>query len=220
VNALEEGLRVREAHGGEVVVVSMGPPQAVESLRTALAMGVDRAVLATDPGAAGSDLIATSRILAKVLEREHADLILFGQQATDGVGGVVWPAVAERLGLPFVSQVTRLAVGDGGVVAVRQTEFGDDEVEAPIPVVVSVTDAINDPRYPSLKGKMAARKKPLDTVSLADLTIAADEAGDVGSRTAVLAVGPSPGRVDATRIDDEANAARAIVDFIVERGLA
>src|SRR5262249_50302513 len=108
VNALEEALRVRETHGGEVVVVSMGTPDAVESLRAALAMGVDRAVLVTDPVAAGSDLVATSRILAKVIEREHADLILFGQQASDGVGGVVWQAVAERLQLPFVSQVTRL----------------------------------------------------------------------------------------------------------------
>jgi electron transfer flavoprotein beta subunit len=219
-NAVEAALGVRDTHGGEVVVVSMGTPQTVESLRTALAMGVDRAVLVTDPRAAGSDLVATSKILAKALERENADLIVFGQQASDGLGGAVWSAVAERLRLPFVSQVIRLSITGGGVSATRQTEIGDDEVEAPLPVVVSVSDAMNDPRYPSLKGKMAAKKKPLDTLSLADLAIAADDAGPAGSRTVVVAVGPSPGRADATRVEDEGIAAKAIVDFMIERGFA
>src|SRR5262249_17632333 len=149
---------------------------AAESVRTALAMGADRGVLVTDPGVAGSDLLATSKVVAAVLERETADLVLFGQQTSDGVGGVLWQAVAERLGLPFVSQVTALTVEGTTVRASRQTEFGDDAVEATLPAVVSVSDAINEPRYSSLKGKMAAKRKPLDTLTLGDLGLAADQA--------------------------------------------
>jgi electron transfer flavoprotein beta subunit len=221
-HAVEEALRVTEAHGGEVVVVTMGPAAAAESLRTALAMGADRAVHVCDPAAAGSDLVVTSNVLSLALQREQADLLLFGQQTSDGVGGVVWPAVAERLRLPFVSQVTRLEVdgGLGRVRAGRQTEFGDDVVEAPLPVVVSVSDAINEPRYASLKGQMAAKKKPVDVLTLADLGLAPSDAGAAGSRTSVLSVGPPPARPDARTVTDEGDAARVILDYLVERQLA
>ena len=185
-HAVEEALRVREAHGGEVVVVTVGPPAAGESLRTALAMGADRAVHVSDPAAAGSDLVATSAVLGHVLRREQADLVLFGQQTSDGVGGVVWPAVAERLGLPFVSQVTRLEVDGERLRAGRQTESGDDVVESPLPAVVSVSDAINEPRYASLKGQMAAKKKPLEVLTLADVGLSPSDTGEPGSRTVVL----------------------------------
>jgi electron transfer flavoprotein beta subunit len=218
-NAIEEALRVKASHDGEVVVISMGPAAAADSLRTALAMGADRAVLVSDPAAAGSDLIATSKVLAKALERENADLVLFGQQASDGVGGAVWQAVAERLSLPFVSQVTTLVV-DGTIVrASRQTEFGDDAVEVALPVVVSVSDAINEPRYASLKGKMAAKKKPLETLALADIGIAADDAGATGSRTVVLSVGEPPARANSIKVEDDGDAARTILDYLVENQL-
>ena len=125
-NAIEEALRLKEGSDAEVVVVTMGPGAATESLRTALGMGADRAVLVDDPAVAGSDLVATSRVLAAVLERESADLVLFGQQTSDGGGAVLWAAVAERLQSPFVSQATKLTLGDGVVTVDRETEVGDD----------------------------------------------------------------------------------------------
>jgi electron transfer flavoprotein beta subunit len=219
-HAVEEALRVKETNGGEVVVLSMGPQPAGESLRTALAMGADRAVLVCDPAAAGSDLVATTTVLTRALEREGADLVLFGQQASDGVGGVVWQAVSERLRLPFVSQVTHLAI-DGALVRVtRQTEFGDDEIEVALPAVVSVTDAVNEPRYASLKGQMAAKKKPLDVLALGDLGLTAGAAGDAGSKTVVMAVGQPPGRANAVKVEDDGDVARVIFDYLVERNLA
>src|ERR671932_277107 len=128
-NALEEALRIKEATGdGEVVVVSLGPDRAVDSLRKALAMGADRAVLVSDEGAVGSALVATSRILAAAIEREQADLVLFGQQASDSDGAVLWAAVAERLRFPVVSQAAELSVADGKVTVKRQTEFGYDVI--------------------------------------------------------------------------------------------
>src|SRR5919197_2434263 len=157
VHAVEEALRVKERTGdGEVVVVSMGPERAMDALRKALAMGVDRAVLVSDEGAAGSDLVATSAVLAKALERESADLILFGQQANDSDGAVLWAAVADRLRMPVVSQAAEITHADGKLTVKRQTEFGYDVIEAPLPASVAVSDAINEPRYPSLKGIMGA----------------------------------------------------------------
>jgi electron transfer flavoprotein beta subunit len=219
-HAVEEALRVKDGHGGEVVVVSMGPGQATESLRTVLAMGADRAVLLSDPAAVGSDLSATSKVLAKVIERENADLTLFGQQTSDGVGGVVWQAVAERLRLPFVSQVTQLATDGGTLRARRQTEFGDDMVEIELPAVVSVSDAINEPRYASLKGKMAANKKPLEVLSLGDIGVAVSEAGEAGSATVVLAMAEPPPRAKSIKVEDDGNAGQVVFDYLVERQLA
>ncbi|HLG67109.1 MAG TPA: electron transfer flavoprotein subunit beta/FixA family protein [Acidimicrobiales bacterium] len=218
-NAVEEALRVKERLGeGDVVVVSMGPEGAADTVRAALALGADRGVLVSDPGAIGSDLLATSRVLAKVLEREQPDLILFGQQASDGAGAVLWAAVAERLGVPSVSQATELVVEGGRARVTRQTERGDDVVEAPLPLAVAVSDAINDPRYASLKGVMAAKRKPLETLSLADLGVDAAQAGEAGSKTVVLGIAPPPARSGARRVE-EGDAAQAIVDFLAERQL-
>ena len=159
--AVEEALKVKESGGdGEVVLVSLGPAGAIDSLRKALAMGADRAVLVSDDGASGSDLVATSRALAAALEREEAELILFGQQSSDSDGAVLWAAVADRLRRPVISQVAELTVAEGKVRGKRQTEFGYDVIEAPLPAIVAVSDAINEPRYPSLKGIMGAKKKP------------------------------------------------------------
>src|SRR5437899_4623226 len=186
-NAVEEALRLKGE--GEVVVVSMGPEKAADSLRKALAMGADRAVLISDDAAAGADLVATSAALAKALERERAELILFGQQAGDSDGAVLWAAVADRLRLPVVSQAAEVTPGGGKVTVKRQTEFGYDVIEAPLPAVVAVSDAINEPRYPSLKGIMGAKSKPQETLSTADLGVAADRAGERGSRTEGYALG-------------------------------
>jgi electron transfer flavoprotein beta subunit len=218
-NAVEEALRLKGESDTEVVVVSMGPERAADSLRKALAMGADRAVLVSDEAAAGSDLVATSRVLAAALEREGADLVLFGQQASDGDGAVLWAAVAERLRRPVVSQASELSVGDGSLRAKRQTEFGYDVIEAPLPAVVAVSDAINEPRYPSLKGIMGAKKKPQDVLSLADLGVDASAAGEAGSRTSVLALADPPARGGARKIEDDGSAAQAIVDFLAEKRL-
>src|SRR3989475_11899958 len=181
-NAVEEALRLKDATGGgEVVLVSLGPAKAQDALRKALAMGADRSVLVTDEAAAGSDLVATSYALAKALEREEADLVLFGQQAADSDGAVLWAAVAERLRRPMVSQAAEVSPADGKVTVKRQTEFGYDVIEAPLPAVVAVSDAINEPRYPSLKGIMGAKSKPQETLSLGDLGVAADRAGLQGT---------------------------------------
>jgi electron transfer flavoprotein beta subunit len=218
-NAVEEALRLKGDSDTEVVVVSLGPQKALDSLRKALAMGADRAVLVSDDAAAGSDLVATSRMLAAALEKEDAALVLFGQQASDADGAVLWAAVAERLGRPVVSQAMELGVDGGSVRVKRQTEFGYDTLEAPLPAVVAVSDAINEPRYPSLKGIMGAKKKPQDVLSLADLGVAAGEAGEAGSRTTVLALGEPPARADARKIEGDGNAAQAIVEFLAEKRL-
>ena len=219
-NAIEEALRVKEASGeGEVVLVSLGPERALDSLRKGLAMGADRAVLVSDDAAAGSDLVATSLALAKALEREAADVILFGQQASDSDGAVLWAAVADRLRMPLVSQAAELTVADGKARVKRQTEFGYDTIEAPLPAVVAVSDAINEPRYPSLKGIMGAKKKPQESVSASDLGVDAAQLGEAGSKTEVLALGEPPARGDTVKIEDDGSGAQKIVDFLAEKRL-
>jgi len=214
-NAVEEALRLKDAGGeGEVVLVSLGPPKAQDALRKALAMGADRAVLIADDGATGADLVATSKALTKALEREGADLILFGQQANDSDGAVLWAAVADRLRLPVVSQAAELTHADGKITVKRQTEFGYDVIEAPVPAVVAVSDAINEPRYPSLKGIMGAKSKPQETVSLSDLGVDGLE-----SRTEVYALNDPPARGESKKIEDDGNAAQGIVDFLAEKRL-
>ncbi|MCW2975574.1 MAG: hypothetical protein JWM06_855 [Actinomycetia bacterium] len=218
-NAVEEALRLKGDSDTEVVVVSMGPEKAADSLRKALAMGADRAVLVTDDALAGSDLVATSKVLAKILERENPDLVLFGQQASDADGAVLWAAVAERLRRPVVSQAAELSIAGETVHVKRQTEFGYDVIETALPAVVAVSDAINEPRYPSLKGIMGAKKKPSETVSLGDLGLDAGDVGEAGSKTEVLALGSPPARGDARKIEGDGNAAQAIVDFLAEKRL-
>ena len=219
LNAVEEALRIKEAHGGEVVLVSLGPEKAVDSLRKALAMGADRAVLVSDEAAAGSDLLGTARALAGALEREGADLVLFGQASGDGDGAVLWAAVADRLRRPVVSQVAALTVEASSVTGKRQTEHGYDLISAPLPAVVAVSDAINEPRYPSLKGIMSAKTKPQENLSLADLGVDAGEAGEAGAKTAVRELRPPPSRGDQVKIEDDGSAAQKILDLVVERKL-
>jgi electron transfer flavoprotein beta subunit len=219
-NAVEEALRIKEASGdGEVVVVSLGPQKALDALRKALAMGADRAVLVSDEAAVGSDLVATSYALAKALERESPDLILFGQQAADSDGAVLWAAVAERLRRPLISQAAELTLEGGSVTGKRQTEFGYDVIRAPLPAVVAVADSINEPRYPSLKGIMGAKKKPQDVVALSELGVEDDRGGLAGSRTEVLALGDPPPRGETRTIEDDGTAAEKIVEFLAEKRL-
>jgi electron transfer flavoprotein beta subunit len=217
-HAVEEALRLCDAAGeGEVVAVSMGPQKALDSLRKALAMGVDRAVLVSDDALAGSDLVATSAVLAKALEREQADLILLGQQANDSDGAVLGGAIADRLRLPMFSQAAELTLSDGSIRGKRQTEFGYDVIEAPLPAVVAVSDAINEPRYPSLKGIMGAKRKPQETLALGDLGLDAGAVGEDGSKTEVYTLDEPPSRGDSRKIEDDGSAAQQIVDFLAEK---
>jgi electron transfer flavoprotein beta subunit len=219
-HALEEALRVNEAQGeGEVVAVMMAPASAADSLRKALAIGADRAVHVVDDALAGSDLVATARALAKVVDREAPDLVLLGQQGSDSDGAVLWSAVADLLRLPVVSQAASLELADGKATVKRQTEYGYDVIEAPLPCLVAVSDAINDPRYPSLKGIMGAKKKPYEEVSAADLGVPADEVGEAGSRTTVLALADPPSRGESMRIEDDGTAAEKVLAYLGERKL-
>jgi electron transfer flavoprotein beta subunit len=211
---IEEALALKEGAGeGEVVVISMGPERALDALRKALAMGADRAVLVTDASLEGADLLGTAKALAGALEREGADLVLFGQQSADGGGACLWAAVAERLRQPVVSQVSELRIESGSLVGKRQTEYGYDTIRAPLPAVVAVADSINTPRYPSLKGIMGAKKKPQETLA----------AGDVGGAedpgTSVVALNPPPERGEARRIEDDGTAAEQVVEFLAEKRL-
>lgn len=209
---VEEALRVREAAGeGEVVVLSLGPERAADAMRKALAMGADRAVLITDDAFAGADVVVTARALGAALELWGPDLVLFGQQSADGDGACLWAAVAEAMRRPVISQVSELEVSGGSVTGKRQTEFGYERVRAPLPAVVAVSDAINEPRYPSLKGIMGAKSKPQEVLA------AADVGGAGESRTVVLALAPPPARGESRRVEDDGNAAAAIVEFLAEK---
>jgi electron transfer flavoprotein beta subunit len=219
LSAVEEALRLVEAGEGEVVAISMGPERAAASLRKALAMGADRALLVSDAVAAGSDLVATSRVLAAVLEREAADLVLFGQQGSDSDGAVLWAAVADRLRLPLVSQAASLEVAAGKARVRRQTEHGYDVIEAPLPCVVAVSDAINEPRYPSLKGIMGAKKKPQDVLGIDDLGLENAHVGEEGSGTVVYAIEPPPPRGESLVVEDDGSGAERILEYLLERKL-
>jgi electron transfer flavoprotein beta subunit len=209
--AVEEALKLKEASGdGEVVIVSMGPERAMDALRKALAMGADRAVLVTDPSLEGADLLGTTTALADALEKEGADLVLFGQQSADGGGACLWAAVADRLRQPVVSQVSELTVDGSSLKGKRQTEFGYDTIRAALPAVVAVSDSINTPRYPSLKGIMGAKKKPQETVG-------APQAGPPG--TTVVGLNPPPPRGESRKIEDDGSAAEKIVEFLAEKRL-
>ena len=219
-NAVEEALRLKGDSDTEVVVVSLGPEKAADSLRKALAMGADRAVLVTDDGRGrlGSRRDEQgAREGARARERRPRALRPAGERRRRrrALGrGRRAAAAARRLA------GRRARRSHGGTLRVkRQTEFGYDVIEAPLPAVVAVSDAINEPRYPSLKGIMGAKKKPFETLSLADLGVDAGDAGEAGSKTEVLALGEPPSRGDARKIEDDGNAAQAIVDFLAEKRL-
>lgn len=214
---IEEGLRQQEKHGGEVIVLCMGPATATDTIRRALAMGADRGVLVTDPALGGSDAVGTARVLAAALTRIGYDLAIFGSAAADAYGGVVPAAVAELLGAPLLSWAGKLDV-DGGTARIqRQADIGTQTAEAPLPALVSVVKAINDPRYPSMKGIMQSKKKPVDTMTLADLGLAAGQAGADGAGERVLGATPvSMQRKGEMYLGNE-GAAQRILDFLIEQ---
>nr|MBF6591065.1 electron transfer flavoprotein subunit beta/FixA family protein [Ktedonobacterales bacterium] len=178
---IEEGLRQQEKHGGEVTLLCMGPATATDTIRKALAMGADKGVLVSDAALVGSDAVGTARVLAAALRKLSFDLALFGSAAADAYGGVVPSMVAEFLGMPLLSFATKLEIESGTAKIQRQAEIGYTVVEASLPTLVSVVKSINEPRYPSMKGIMQSKKKPIETLALADLGL---EAGQVGAAAA------------------------------------
>ncbi len=216
-HAIEEAVRIKESGvETEISIVLVGPASAARTVDKALAQGGDRSVHLADDGLADSDILATSRALAALLERDAYDLVLFGQQASDAECYVMAAAVAERLDRPCVSQAASLTL-DGSTLRVkRQVETGYDTVEMPLPAVVSVSDAINEPRYPSLPAIMGAKRKPHEVLSLADAGIDPDTVGGAGSRTTVRGLSKPAGRGASVRIEDDGTAAEKILAFLVE----
>jgi electron transfer flavoprotein beta subunit len=204
-HALEAAMQIKE--GGqdveEIVAVTMGPESAVRALHKAVALGADRSVHLTDDALDGSDVCATGYALAKVLESESPDLVLLGQQSDDGECYTIGAVVADHLKMPSLTQVIKMDVTDGKLRCERQAEYGYDTVDVELPAVISVGDAINEPRYPSLKAIMGAKKKPLDTKSVADAGIEAERVGEAGSQTAVLEINPPPQKEAGEIIEDE-----------------
>jgi len=188
-HAVEAALQVAEAHGGEVTLVSMGPDVAMSAVRKGLSMGADRGVLVTDPALRGADTLATAKVLAAAVARQRFDLVLSGVESTDGYTGTLPMAVAELLGLPSLTFARTLEVDESSVRIERQTDLGFDVLESPMPVLVSVTGAANEPRYATLKGIMSAKTKPVEQLGLADLGLAED---DVRPGQRVVAVTAAP----------------------------
>jgi electron transfer flavoprotein beta subunit len=205
-HAIEAAMQVREggaAEVDEIVAVTMGPSSALRALHKAVSLGADRSIHLTDDALAGSDVAATGYALAKTLEREQPDLVLLGQQSDDGECYTIGAVVADHLRMPSLTQVIKMDVADGKLTCERQAEYGYDTVEVALPAVISVGDAINEPRYPSLKAIMGAKKKPLDTLSVADAGIESDRVGEAGSRVVCGEFKAPPQKAAGTIIEDE-----------------
>jgi electron transfer flavoprotein beta subunit len=215
--AIEEGLRIAEAHGGEVTVLSMGPAKASESIRKALSMGPDKAVHVIDDALAGSDAVATSLVLAKALETVGFDLVILGSESTDARTGVLPAMLAERLGVPQLTLASKVDISGTDVTIRRVTDDGYAVISAALPAVVSVVEKINEPRYPSFKGIMAAKKKPVQTLTVADLGVDAASVGLAGSWTAVADFAARPPRAAGVVVKDEGDGGAKAAAFLAER---
>ncbi|MEU9298782.1 electron transfer flavoprotein subunit beta/FixA family protein [Streptomyces sp. NPDC048266] len=216
--AVEQALRISEnADDAEVTVVTVGPDDAKDALRKALSMGADKAVHVNDEDIHGSDVIATSAILAKALEKTGFDLVVCGMASTDGTMGVLPALLAERLSLPQVTLLSELSVEDGVVKGRRDGDAATELLEAPLPAVVSVTDQSGEARYPSFKGIMAAKKKPVQELDLDDLDIDADEVGLAGAWTLVDAVAARPARTQGTIVTDEGDGGKQLAAFLASQ---
>ncbi|WP_406440229.1 electron transfer flavoprotein subunit beta/FixA family protein [Streptomyces sp. NBC_01613] len=216
----EEALRLKETSDADITVVSMGPDSALDAIRKVLAMGGDRGIHICDDRLHGADVLTTAKVLAAAVRTvADVDLVLAGDATTDGRASAVPAVVAELLGLPQVTHVRQLDVDAGRVRAERETENGQATLDAPLPALVSVTEKINEPRYPSFKGIMAAKKKPVDTVGLDDLFPDAGDAGFLVTRTRVVEAVLRPPRAAGIRITDEGSAGRSMAAYLIAQKL-
>ncbi len=217
--AIEEGLLLKEAHGGEVTILTVGPERATESIRKALSMGADKAVHVTDPAIHGSDAIQTAKIIAKALGTIEYDVVIAGSEATDTRMSVLPALVAEALGVPQLSHARKVSIDGSSVTIERVSDTGYDVVQAPAPAVISVVEKINEPRYPSFKGIMAAKSKPIQTLTAADLGLGADEVGLASATTQVVSFEVAPPRQAGQVVKDEGDGGVKIADFLASRKL-
>lgn len=218
--AAEEALTLKETVGAAVTVVSMGPDSALEAVRKVLAMGADRGIHICDGRLRGADVVSTARVLAAAVRTvADVDLVLTGDATTDGQAGAVPAVVADLLGLPQLTHVRELEVEAGRVRAERETESGGATLDAPLPALVSVTEKINEPRYPSFKGIMAAKRKPVATVDLDDLFPDADGTEFLVTRTRVEEAVPRAARAAGIRVTDDGSAGRHLVDYLMAQKL-
>ncbi|HOF64069.1 MAG TPA: electron transfer flavoprotein subunit beta/FixA family protein [Dermatophilaceae bacterium] len=216
--AVEEALKLVEAGGGEVTVVTVGPDQASDAIKKALQMGADKGVHVNDDAIHGSDAIATSLVLAEAIKKAGMpDLVVTGMASTDGTMGVVPTMLAERLGVPAVTFASEVTVSGSGVSVRRDGDAASVTIEAALPCLVSVTDQINEPRYPSFKGIMAAKKKPVEQWSLADLGLDASQVGLANAWTAVQSFEARPPRQVGTIVKDEGDGGAKLAGFLSER---
>ena len=219
--AVEEALLLKEAQGGEVTVVSVGPDRATDAIRKALSMGADAAVHVSDEALHGADILQTASVLAKAVGTvEGVDLVLAGNESTDGVGGAVPAILAELLGWPQLTHARKVEVDGSAIKVERETaDEGLSKLEATLPAVVSVTEKINEPRYPSFKGIMAAKKKPVKTLSIADLGVDGGEVGLANAWSTVVEAAPKPPRTAGSKIEDGGDGGAKIAEFLVGQKL-
>ncbi|MFW2383392.1 MAG: electron transfer flavoprotein subunit beta/FixA family protein [Acidimicrobiales bacterium] len=205
---------VDTAGGGDVVLVSMAPNSERSGLATALAMGAASATLVSDPALVGSDALTTAKVLAKIIEEQAPDLVIVGSESSDGYTGTVPGQIAGVLGWPAVTAAKAVEVNGSAMSVQRQTDAGYDEVECPLPAVISVTAGVVEPRYPSFKGIMAAKSKPVEEKTVADLGMTADQVGWAGSGQEVVDVTDAPVREAGEKIEDDGEAHLKIIDFL------
>jgi electron transfer flavoprotein beta subunit len=212
--AVEAALQLKEAHGGEVTVLTLGPSQATDTVRKTLAMGADKAVHIEDDAVAGSDALATSKILAAALGRLEWDLVIAGAESTDSGMGVMPQMLAARTGVPALTGARKIEVADSSITVEHQRANGYDVLAANLPAIVSVWDTINTPRYPSLKGIMAAKRKPVETLTLADLGVDPAETGPSGANNEVLSAAERPPRTAGEIVTDDGQGGVALAGFL------
>jgi len=209
---VEMGLQLAEATEGEVVLVSMSPANNLQGIRQALAMGADKAIVIDDETLRGSGALVTARVLAAAIEREGADLVIAGTESTDGYVGVVPQMLAELLGMPAMTFARKVELTDGTIRIERQTSSGYDVVESALPALVTVTSGSVEPRYPTFKGIMAAKQKPIEQPNTADLGV--ESVGSAGSGQEIVEVRPAPERTAGVKIEDEGDAHTEIIKLL------
>jgi electron transfer flavoprotein beta subunit len=210
---VEAGLQLKEAHGGEVTLVSMGPAAASEAIRKGLSMGADKGILVTDDALAEADALVTARVLAAAIARQPFELVVAGVESTDGYTGTMPSTLAEFLGIPQVTFAKHLEPSAESITVQRQTAEGYHVVECPFPVLITVTAGVNEPRYASFKGIMSAKKKPVETLSLSDLGLGPE---DVARKQSVVELVPAEERKAGEVIQDDGSGGRRIGEFLAE----
>jgi len=222
--AIEEALQIKEASSGdvagEVTVVSVGPDRATDAIRKALSMGADKAVHVVDDALHGADILQTAKVLAAAIGTvDGVDLVIAGNEASDGGGGAIPAILAELLGYPQLTHAREVTVDGSSVKVVRETEDGVMRLEAQLPAVISVGEKINEPRYPSFKGIMAAKKKPVATLGVADLGLDAGEFGLANAWSSVLEAAPKPPREAGQRVEDDGSGGVKVAEYLIAQKL-